>query len=189
MTARILVVCTGNVCRSPLIERLLRLRLARVGVGPDQVVVESAGVQAMVGHPMTDHAVAELQGLGGDPAGSSGRQLSAVDVEAADLVLTATRAHRARVVTLVPRALPRTFTLRELARLIMDADLSDLPADPGERVRRLAQVARSRRGLLEPVPDGHDDVDDPMGRPRAEYAATTAQVVPAADVVVSAIRG
>ncbi|GMA87571.1 hypothetical protein GCM10025868_28210 [Angustibacter aerolatus] len=52
--ARVLVVCTGNVCRSPLVERLLRQRL-----GTDAVDVSSAGTQALVGEPMTDPAAAE----------------------------------------------------------------------------------------------------------------------------------
>jgi protein-tyrosine phosphatase len=159
---RILVVCIGNVCRSPLIERLLRLRLAPAGGAFE---ISSAGVHAMVGSAMHADAAPELVRLGGDPAGFTARQLLAGHVEASDLVLTATRDVRAAVLALAPVALRRTFTLRELAALAVTSDATSLPALLTDCARRRATAAREDL-----------DVPDPMGRSREVHteAATIA---------------
>ena len=83
------MVCEGNLCRSPLAERLLRLRTK----GSD-VHVTSAGVIAAVGEPIDPLAADELVRLGGDPEGFEARRLTPAMLEDADLVLTATRAIR-----------------------------------------------------------------------------------------------
>lgn len=187
--ARILVVCTGNVCRSPLAERLLRHRLT-AELGPDAPVdVASAGTRGLVGEPMTPEAAAELLSLGGDPVGSAGRRLSASLVAEADLVVTAARAHRGEVAQLHPKALRYTFTLRELARLLVDADLAQLPDDPADRVRALPALAAGRRGFVHQVEPDDDDVQDPIGRSREVYRTTTSLIVPAVEVLVGAIAG
>lgn len=186
--ARILVVCTGNVCRSPLAERLLRARLAdRLAEQQDRVVVSSAGVRALVGSTMTAEAASELRSLGGDDTAFESRQLTVDLVNESDLVLAATRQHRSEVVRLAPRALRTAFTLRELHRLLRDADLGGLPHDPAERLGELVTVARSRRGFVPPAPEGDDDVSDPYGRSAQTYAATTQQIVPAVDFLVDAL--
>ncbi|GAB3681836.1 arsenate reductase/protein-tyrosine-phosphatase family protein [Angustibacter aerolatus] len=179
--ARVLVVCTGNVCRSPLVERLLRQRL-----GTDAVDVSSAGTQALVGEPMTDPAAAELAALGGDPDGASARQLTAALLDV-DLVVTATREHRRQVVQLQPRALRRTFTLRELARLLDGAE-EVLGDDVAERLRALPQLAASRRAVAAPASDA-DDVSDPYGRGPGDYRRTTSQVVPAVELLTRLLTG
>lgn len=187
--ARVLVVCTGNICRSPLAERLLRHCLAEHGVGPDRVVVGSAGVRALVDEPMTPQAARELSALGGDAEGSCARQLTADLVRDADLVLTAERTHRSAVVQLMPRALRYAFTLRELARLLDDADLADLPTDPAERVRALAPAAGARKGLVPVDNPSDDDVTDPYRRSDEHYARTTRQLAPAVRTICAAIVG
>ena len=188
--ARILVVCTGNVCRSPLIERLLRLRLAeRLGERSDRIEIGSAGVRALVGSGMTAEAAAELRSLGGDDATFCARQLSVDLLDGVDLVLAATKQHRSEAVSQSPRVLRCVFTLRELHRLLLDADLSGLPDDPADRLRELVTLARPRRGFVPPVPDGDDDVADPYGRSALAYAATTEQVVPAVEFLAAAVAG
>ncbi len=185
--ARVLVVCTGNVCRSPLAERVLRARLAAAGVGEDAVVVSSAGTHALVGGAMTPEAVAETERAGADAAGAGPRQLTEQLVKDADLVLTATLAHRSAVVALHPRALRRSFGLIEIARLLEGADRSGLPDDPADRVRALAALAAGRRGAVALAAPGADDVRDPYGQPAPVYARTTAQVLPAVDVLVDVL--
>lgn len=188
--ARILVVCTGNVCRSPLTERLLATRLSqRLAERSDRVVIGSAGVRALVGSSMTVEAAAELRSLGGDATGFVSRQLTVDLLTDADLVLAATRHHRSEAVSRCPRALRCAFTLRELHRLLADADLSVLPDDPADRVRRLVELARGRRGFVPPAEEGDDDVADPYGRSAQTYAATTRQIAPAVEFLASAIAG
>lgn len=150
-----LFVCTGNVCRSPMAEHLLRSAV------PD-LEVSSAGTRALAGEPMQPFALATLAGRGIDGAAFRARQLTAELVEGADLVLTASREHRAAAVTLVPRAAARAFTVRELDRLL--SAVTGPTAD-------LVAAARAQRGLVRPERPEDDDVADPIGGPESGYVA------------------
>ena len=166
----ILVVCTGNVCRSPLVERVLQGALdERYGAGA--LRVRSAGTGALVDHPMDERAAAVLARFGGRADGFVARRLAEPMVAGAELVLTATREHRARVVRLHPRALKRTFTVRELADIVARLADDELPTatDPVERVRQLVQVAVRHRGLHQPADPADHDVVDPYRRDDAVY--------------------
>jgi len=94
-TKQILLVCTGNICRSPLAEALLERALAERGI--EGFDVSSAGTGAWDGAPVSEGAY--LVGLerGLDLSGHRARLLTRELVEAADLVLTMARHHRARV--------------------------------------------------------------------------------------------
>lgn len=162
----ILIVCTGNICRSALAERLGRAYLdAVLGEDAPAVRVSSAGTHAVVGSGMHPDSALVLRGLGGDPEGFTATQLGEGHVLDADLILTMTRGHRQDVLTLAPRALSRAFTVREAAALVpLVGEGLDFPgADRTERARALVKemaTVRSRRG------SGHDDdIRDPIGRP------------------------
>lgn len=179
---RILVVCTGNVCRSPLIERLLQAALDDA-FEPGAVDVGSAGTGALVGAPMDERAARVLQDLGGNAEDFIARRLEPRLVANASLVLTATREHRAAVVRLHPRALCHTFTVRELAALLSVADAGKLPADPAARVAALAGLARQARGRLPRQNLESLDIVDPYRRTDDVYALMRAQVAPSVRVI------
>ena len=151
----VLVVCRGNLCRSPLAERLFRLRTPK-----SRVLASSAGVDAAVGEPMDPLAADELIRLGGDPSGFVARQLTPSMALDADLVLTASRRIRSEVVMLVPSALKRTFTLLELAALLKE------PPWTGSTEGLAATLAKASdwRASVSPLGDALD-VPDPIGRP------------------------
>lgn len=196
----VLMVCMGNICRSPMAERLLRLRLEdRLGPGAgDLVVVHGAGTGAWhEGEPMHRQAADEVLARGGDPAGFRARALTAAmladpsvpdlvdEVPGSDLVLTATIEQVAFVGELVPEAAPRTFVLGEFARLAAAVDSSTLPstgADPvalGARGRALVAAAHQRR-------DGSrysDEVPDPWGRAPEYFTAVADQIDEAVTVL------
>ena len=134
-------------------------------------------------------AAAELRALAGDDHGFVSRQLTVDLLADADLVLTATRQHRSEAVSRCPKVLRSAFTLRELHRLLVDADLDALPSDPADRVRELVDLARRRRGFVPPAEPGEDDVADPYGGSPQEYAATTRQILPPVELLVDAIAG
>jgi protein-tyrosine phosphatase len=155
----ILVVCLGNVCRSPLAERMLRKRFDELlGDGADAVHVSSAGVWALVGEPMDASSAAELARLGGDPSDFAARQVAAAMTDDADLILTATRELRSRVLEESPRALKRSFTIREFATLATsDIVRERRPASAADLIRRAA----AWRGSAD-IEDY--DVPDPIGQ-------------------------
>lgn len=158
-TFTVLVVCVGNVCRSPQAERVLRMRFSEL-LPDDRSAFDasSAGVAAMVGSSMNESAAAELRRLGGDPDGFTSRDLDDRMVAGADLVLTATRQLRSRVLEDAPRALRRTFTLTEFAALVAPGSgLGDTPPDATSLVKQAA----SQRNA---VAVAEYDVTDPIGR-------------------------
>jgi protein-tyrosine-phosphatase len=168
-TITVLLVCTGNICRSALGERLGRAYLGdALGAAAADVHLASAGTRARSGSGVHPDTALVLEGLGGDPAGFTARRLEAAMVTDADLVLTLTREHRRTVLELVPRALSRTFTLREAAALL---DVGDgiRPAGEGfgDRARALVAALAAARGRRSGGAD--DDIADPMGRPVAAH--------------------
>lgn len=108
MFDRILVVCVGNVCRSPMAEALLASRLGRRGV---RSRVESAGLAALVGAPADPIAQALLRELGLDLSAHRARQLLPEHVAAADLVLVMDEAQRRAVEAMLPSARGRVHRL------------------------------------------------------------------------------
>lgn len=102
MFDNILVVCVGNICRSPTGERLLRAAL------PDKSI-SSAGVGALVGHAAdaTASEVAQVHGLSLD--GHAARQLTRALCQSADLILVMERKHIAAVTAIDPGAHGKTM--------------------------------------------------------------------------------
>lgn len=169
MAFSVLVVCSANICRSPMAEFLLR---ARSGL-----TVGSAGTNALAGRPIDSASAHALRELGVDSTGHAARHLTPELVAAADLVLTATQRHAVEVVALAGDAAPRTFTLREFARLATEA-----PVTP-DRTALIATL-HSRR---EPPHPARDDIGDPFAAPYAQMQACAARLSTVADEIVKAL--
>ncbi|WP_166376072.1 hypothetical protein [Aeromicrobium phragmitis] len=166
MAFRILVVCTANVCRSPLAAGLLRRRL-----DSGAFVVESAGIRALDGGRTDANVVQRLTRRGIHLPDLAARQLTPDIARQADLILTATRDHRGDVLEVFPGALRRTFTLLEFAALAPRVGANG-PAD----LVRGAAMMRS---------DGPQDVDieDPIGRSDDVHDAVARQIEEAVDTI------
>lgn len=173
MTFHVLHVCTGNICRSPMAEQLMRAGLEqRLGAGSQAFVIESAGTWGHAGSPMEPFALSTLETYGVDGSIFQARELVAEQVAAADLILGATREHRAAAVLLQPRAAKRTFTLREFDRLLTGADPQALPTgDLVERARAVVVAAAAQRGMIRADLPKDDDLVDPYQAPESAFAA------------------
>jgi protein-tyrosine phosphatase len=161
----VLLVCTGNICRSALAERLGRAFLAQVmGEGAPAVRLVSAGTRAVVGSAMHPHSALVLRGFGAEAGDFRARQLVESIAADADLTLTMTREHRRDVLKYAPRALARTFTLREAADLLrLVGDTQPGGADLRERGQALVKELAAQRPLRHSSAD--DDVRDPIAHP------------------------
>ncbi|MCQ2001784.1 arsenate reductase/protein-tyrosine-phosphatase family protein [Arthrobacter zhaoxinii] len=178
---RILTVCTGNICRSPMAERLLQSGLDQMA--PGEFEVTSAGTGALVGSGIEPHVAGFVNIFGGSSAGFTSRQLTLEVLQGQDLVLALTRGHRSKIVELAPGLLRRTFTLRELARLLplVDADPDATTAD-----RWQAAMARALRlRSAHPAGPEEDDVVDPYRRSDDVYQQMVRELTPAVDALLA----
>jgi protein-tyrosine phosphatase len=137
---RILVVCVGNVCRSPMAKALLTARLGGGAHGP---VVESAGIAALVGSAPDPKAIAAMGERGIDLSAHRGRQIDYQMLRAAPLVLVMEHGQRAWIEALWPEAKGRVQLLGRWG----DFEVPD-PLGGSEQVfrdcRDLIEVAATR---------------------------------------------
>ena len=158
---RVTVVCTGNICRSPMGEFVLRERFEAAGLG-DRVVVDSAGTHSWeVGNPADPRTLAVLTRNGHADFGGRAhvaRQFERAWLDDVDLVLAADAGHF-RALT----KLARTDQQRAKIRMLRSFD-----------------PEAERSGTL--------DMDDPWYGDDSSFDQTYAEVVAAADGVVEHVR-
>ncbi len=175
MTSRVLVVCTANVCRSPVAERLLQRRLGGVADAERPPwVVRSAGTSTIrAAFDQRTHIAAAA--LGVDLSDHVPRHLDrqVLDDDGADLVVTMTREHLRTVVAIDQGAWGRTFTLKEFVRRALEVAPATAAEDLGDWLSRVAQGRRAADMLR---PDPLDDLADPYGGPQREHDAMVAEI-------------
>ena len=167
----VLHVCMGNICRSPMAERLLaRAVRDRAGEGAYKLVRSvSAGTGGWhEGEEMNPPAARQVHSRGGSATSFEARKLRGDFIDEADLIFTATADQTDYVVALRPEAAERTFVMGEFGRLLAGVDQAGLPPAQAEPdavhtrgVAIVEAVARLRGGDA-PLPG--DDLDDPWGR-------------------------
>ncbi len=164
----VLVVCTGNIARSPMGEALLDARLRARGL---PARVHSAGTVPW-SVPPADAAVTVLRERGLDIGRHRSRRLTDAMVQHADLVLAMTRSHVWGVLAHDPDAASRTFLLDELARLGALAG----PRRDSEPVRTWAGRVAALRPPGPIAGRGEDEIPDPYGESVAVYEVTAARI-------------
>ena len=158
-------VCSGNICRSPMAEVVLRDRLVSAGLG-DAVVVDSAGISNEEhGNPMDGRAIRVLRERGYDDVARDAhraRPVTATDLRSRDLVLAMTSVHAVALRRLAG-------TAHDRVRLYRSFDREAPQVGPGDAERLL-------------------DLDDPWYGGRAEFEDCLDQIEAAADELVAYVR-
>lgn len=202
----VLHVCMGNICRSPMAERLFTLAVREVAAAvligapaampdPDDLIhSHSAGTGGWhAGETMNPPAARQVRARGGDDRGFHARKLRSDQIDAADLVLTATADQSEFVLALRPDAAERTFVLGEFTRLLPEVDFDRLPpAAPSPdaiyaRGVALVEAAQSIRGAAPPLDT--DDLDDPWGRGDQTFSRVADEIEQAVRLIAATLLG
>ena len=212
----VLHVCLGNICRSPMAERLLVARVNDLAGTSGEGLIRSHSVGTgdwHVGQDMDPNAAWQIRKHGGDPAGHAARTLAMDQLAESDLVLVATTEHADRILQIDSEAAPRTFLLKEFARLaqevqsplVLAADPATAPAPEstpppfspesvavrGRAAVEAADALRMKNGLGR---GGNglatkDDVDDPWGGGEAHFVRVADDINGAVLVIAAALLG
>ena len=163
MAYRVMTVCTGNICRSPIAEMVLRDRFEAAGLG-ERVVVDSGGISAEeLGNPIDPRAARVLREAGYRLPDESAHQVTPKDIGERDLLLPMTSQHARRLRTQAP-------TPEDAAKVRMWRSFD--PSAPA-----LDLVDESELDVADPWYGGHDD-----------FLVTLEQVEAAADAIVAHVR-
>jgi protein-tyrosine-phosphatase len=120
-TPQILFVCTGNLCRSPMAEYLLRQRLGAEGTWQ----ISSAGLSALPGLPASEPAVAAMAERGIDLRPHRSRAADRQLIDAASLIVVMTASHSEQLKRLAPSSTEKTFLLKSFDAASRRQDIED----------------------------------------------------------------
>ena len=133
----IMIVCTGNVCRSPMGEGLLRDRLTGAGLDA-QYQVASSGVWALDGRPASENSVAVMAERGIDISAHIAHTINADDMAESDLILVMSREHKRMIRNTWPQYEWKVYRLSEMAG--KRKDVRDPYGGPIKEYRECADI-------------------------------------------------
>ena len=147
---KILFVCTGNSCRSPMAQGYMQKRLDEMGRKDVEVI--SAGTILLVGAPATIEAQQVIREAGGDISKHTSRRVSADDVRSANFIFVMEKRHRQYLVDNFPEASKKIFLLKEFKNVNSGAsDDSDIPDPIGQDIGVYREVFEIIKASVERI--------------------------------------
>ncbi len=141
---KILIVCSGNICRSPMVAEYLRHRAAESGL--DQLVVDSAGTLGIENQPAAPEAIETLREIGLDLSGHRSRGIAEIDLRTSDALIGMSRIHLESVAVGYRQAPRERWLLRAFQRGPLPAprarELRDPIGEPLQAYRECFEIIR-----------------------------------------------
>lgn len=109
---KIIFICTGNTCRSPMAEGILRDLAEKNNL---HIQVQSAGTHAAINAPAATFAIEAMKDIGIDISSHKSNQVNSELLEKADLVLTMSKSHKKQILHQYPSIKDKVFLLNEYA--------------------------------------------------------------------------
>lgn len=183
MDMRILFVCTGNICRSPMGELLL----PRFLPDPD-IVADSAGTRGLPSHHIDPSSATLLNHADIDSNGFRSKRLTPQIANAADLVLCFEPHHIRDVCAIAPQVGRRTFLLTDFANICGYCAQQGLLHNEATRADKLA-MAVDQASLIRPMLPQPMIIPDPYQRDFQAFIEAHNTICQALDIIAQATAG
>lgn len=154
---KVLFVCTGNICRSPMGELLFPLFFHS-----DEIETDSAGTQGLISSEIDPSSAQLLTTDGVDSSAFRSKRLTPQLAMSADLILCFTERQAKEIATLAPRVARKTFTLTDFANLCKYCAEHGLIE--GENLEDRTDSVILNASMIRPAVERADDIHDPYRR-------------------------